>query len=358
MGGNALKNTTVKRLDPADFLRVSDTVSKALLLAIPGARVEVIPAYGSKADFGDLDVLVTSEHVQAAGGGEFLQKLARDTFNATDLFKNGNVLSFDYRATADQAEPGFQVDVITMPAATFDYALSYFSFNDLGNLIGRTAHKAGLTHGHDGLWFYMREGDYLFRNILLTRDHSTALAFLGYDPKRFAQGFDGLVDIFQYVAGSDFFNSDIFLLENRNAESRIRDRKRKTYSEFLLWTAARPDLPRFEYPGDKKEWLPRIAQHFSHFQAEYDQGMQDLAVQRTVKAKFNGEGVSLLTGLLHKELGILMKRFKDSFESKEALHQYILENELDAIESKVLALKVALVREGLVMPGVSAGALS
>ena len=211
MGGNALKHTTVKRLDRADFLRVSETVTKALLAAIPGARVSVIPAYGSKADFGDLDVLVTTEHVQAAGGGDFLQKLARETFHATDLFKNGNVLSFDYRATANQTEPGFQVDVIIMPESFFDYALFYYSYNDLGNLIGRTAHKAGLTHGHAGLWFYMRDKDYLFRSILLTRDHPTALSFLGYDPERFAQGFEQLEDLFEYVAGSEFFNSDIYI---------------------------------------------------------------------------------------------------------------------------------------------------
>ena len=345
MGGNALKNTTVKRLDRADFLRVSETVTKALLAAIPGARVSVIPAYGSKADFGDLDVLVTTEHVQAAGGGEFLQKLARETFHATDLFKNGNVLSFDYRASADQSEPGFQVDIITMPEVSFDYALSYFSFNDLGNLIGRTAHKAGLTHGHDGLWFYMRAGDYLFRNILLTRDHATALSFLGYDPKRFAQGFEGLVDIFQYVAGSEFFNSDIFLLENRNAESRVRDRKRKTYSEFLLWTAAHPDLPRFDYPQDKKEWLTRIASHFPHFHGEYTQGLKDLETQRAVKAKFNGALVGEMTGLKDKDLGILMKRFKESFVTPAKMQQYLLAESPDVIQSRVLLLQTVVENE-------------
>ncbi len=98
----------------------------------------------------------------------------------------------------------------------------------------------------------------------------------------------------------------IYLLENRNAKSRIRDKKRLAYMGFLKWCEAHPDLPAFSYPNDKSAWLPRIAEHFPHFQAEYDQAVADLAELRAVKAKFNGEWVSKLTGLQGKELGGLM----------------------------------------------------
>jgi hypothetical protein len=157
MGGNALKNTATQRLSRQAFERVSLDVVAGLQEAFPTARVRVIPAYATKADFGDLDVLMTSEDVQSHGGGEALAQLAKSRFNATDLFKNGNVLSFDHRSSADSTEPGFQVDVITQAQESFDFALSYFSFNDLGNLIGRTAHKQGASFGHDGLWYYFRD---------------------------------------------------------------------------------------------------------------------------------------------------------------------------------------------------------
>lgn len=343
MGGNALKNTTTRRLSKPDFDRVSTAVVHQLKSSFPQARVAVIPAYFSKPDFGDLDVLVSKEGLLANGGRDALRLLAVDTFHATDMYPNGDVFSFDYRQSADQTEPGFQVDVISMAEASYDYALNYFSFNDLGNLIGRTAHKAGLSHGHDGLWYYVRDGDYLFRNILLTRDYDYALKFLGYSPERFHQGFNDLVDIFEYVTGSEFFNADIFALENRNAAARVRDKKRKTYSEFLRYVEARPDLPKYPYPEHKAAWLPRIAEHFPTFQAEYDQALADREKQQLLKAKFNGEVVNRVTGLQGQELGGFMKRFKESFETPQAMHEFILASDEPTLTKRVLTMHSAQV---------------
>lgn len=335
MGGNALKNTQTRRLDRAEFDAVAAAVSAGLQRAFPSSRVAAIPAYKTKADFGDLDILLSTEGMVAAGGGERLRELAVNAFHATEIVKNGSVLSFDFRGSADQTDPGFQVDVITSPDAEFDFSLAYFSFNDLGNLIGRTAHKQGTSFGHDGLWYFFRDGDYSFRDILLTRDHDEALRFLGYDPSRFHRGFEDLEEIFQYVAGSEFFNRDIFLLANRNNQSRVRDRKRKTYTEFLQWCEARPHLPAYSYPEEKSFWLPRLFSWFPSFETDYRAAQRDLAVLREVKSRFNGEIVSGLTGLQGKELGELMKHIKNSFESSEALHQFVLGSSAEVVNSRV-----------------------
>src|SRR3546814_18504796 len=58
---------------------------------------------------------------------------------------------------------------------------------------------------------------------------------MGYSPDGLDQGFETPEDIYSFVASSPFFSSDIFLLENRNAKARMRDKKRKMYMEFLLW---------------------------------------------------------------------------------------------------------------------------
>ena len=229
----------------------------------------------------------------------------------------------------------FQVDLIRSSTAELAYACGYFMWSDLGNLIGRIAHAGFTSHRHDGLYFYFREEDHLFRTILLTQDHNKALAYLGYDPVRFNEGFDTLEDIFQYAASSEFFNRGIYLLENRNAQARVRDKKRPAYTGFLKWCEAHPDLPAFHYPKDKATWLPRMAEHFPHFQAEYDQTVADLAEMRAVKAKFNGEWVSQLTGLQGPELGGLMKAIKASFESPEAQRAFVLANSPDVIAARV-----------------------
>lgn len=108
--------------------------------------------------------------------------------------------------------------------------------------------------------------------------------------------------------------------------------------EFLRFCEAHPELPAYQYPDKKSAWLPRIAEHFPHFQAEYDKALADLAEQRAVKAKFSGEWVSQLTGLQGKELGGLMKRFKESFESPEAQRAFILASDPAALESRVRSL--------------------
>jgi len=335
MGGNALKNTQTQRLNRADFERVAEAVTKELLLAFPETPVDVIPAYRTKPSFGDLDVLIQTEGLQANGGGEKLRQLAVEVFHATDLFKNGNVLSFDYRASATQMEPGFQVDAIGMPAAEYDFALRYFSFNDLGNLIGRTAHKAGFSFGHAGLTYPFREGTYMFRELVLTRDFDEALRFLGYEPERHREGFESLHDIFLYVVGSRYFSADIFLLENRSYKARVRDRKRKTYTEFLDYIGARR-LPSYAYPEDKAVWLPLAFKAFPEFEKAYRQTLHDLANQRLLKKQFNGERMGAISGLEGVKLGWLMKHLRESFDSFDAMLGFFQSATEDEVRKRVL----------------------
>lgn len=118
----------------------------------------------------------------------------------------------------------------------------------------------------------------------------------------------------------------------------MRDKKRAMYMQFLRFCEAHSELTAFQYPEDKKAWLPRIAEFFPGFQAEYDKALADLAELRAVKAKFNGEWVSQVTGLQGKELGGLMKRFKESFETSEAMREFLLSNDEPTLAERVQAL--------------------
>lgn len=318
MGGNALGCTSV-RLTKKNYDRMAADCLQKLQALYPNNRAHAIEAYRAKADFGDLDILVEStgfdphEAAVAIGGHE--------------IVRNGPTTSIGVLVREDKPYVDgnvFQVDLVSSGSEAYDYAKAYFSFNDLGNLVGRTAHRAGLAHRHDGLYYYVRDGDYKFREIMLTQDYDTALTFLGYDPARFHAGFETLTDIFEYVTGSAYFHRDIFLLENRNYQSRVRDRKRKTYTDFLAWCEARPDLPAYPYPEKKAAWLPHIFAHFPQFKLDYEKALSDMANQAEVKKRFNGEYVGALTGLKGKELGMLMKHVKESFATPEFLHQFVL----------------------------------
>lgn len=336
MGGNALSVTAV-RLTKKNFERVAAECVARLQACLPANRIAVIPSFRGKADFGDCDILVSSTGYD--------RDAAAASLDATEVVPNGPTTSVGIVVREELGAVAgnvFQVDLIEIEDEAFDYALGYFGMNDTGNLIGRTAHRAGLAHKHDGLYYFVRDGDYLFREICLTRDYDVALRFLGYDPERLHAGFDTLEEIFEYVAGSTFFNRDIFLLENRNAKARERDRKRPTYMAFLKWCEARPDLPAYQYPDDKAAWLPRIAEHFPHFEREYQQALQDKADEARVKERYSGKWVASITGLEGKALGALMTNIKSSFESLEAMRKFILTCSEEQLAERVYTVQAAL----------------
>lgn len=340
MGGNALSCTSV-RLTKKNYDRVSGDCVAKLRALYPGKRVEALGSYHSKADFGDCDILVE-------GGDHYDPHVAAAVLGAVEVVRNGPVTSVGVKVRPELPELEgnvFQVDLIKMEPEAFDFAMGYFGHGDTGNLLGRLYHSCGLALRHDGLFYYVRDGvngDYKFREIALTRKFEEALPFMGYDPSAFAKGFDTQEDVYKYVASSVYFNPAIFLLENRNAKSRVRDKKRVMYMQFLNFCEVHPELTAFQYPEDKKAWLPRIAEFFPGFQAEYDKALADLAELRAVKAKFNGEWVSQLTGLQGKELGGLMKRFKESFETPAAMHAFLLTSSVEAIQARVREAQAAM----------------
>lgn len=122
----------------------------------------------------------------------------------------------------------------------------------------------------------------------------------------------------------------------------MRDKKRKMYMEFLLWCEAHPELPAYQYPEEKARWLPRVAEYFPKFRQAYYESQAALARQYTLKEKFNGAWVGEITGLQGKELGALMKAFRQSFESAEDQEAFILLNEREVLEARVRQVQATL----------------
>ena len=296
MGGNALKNTFTRRHTRDEYF-VKETEVFDKLIKNTNVLPMRIPAYHTKESFGDMDILYTDRSA--------LTELdVRRIFKPNEIYKNGSVISFDYQE--------IQVDLIYSPEESADYAQSYFSYNDLGNFIGRLAKKFDLKHGHDGLWLPVKDGDYGITDICVSKNPIETLEFLGLDVGMFIQGFDTLEDIFKYVATSPVFNPSIYLFENVNAVSRIRDKKRASYNALLKWCADNdatlPKNPAIE----RWEGRQRVFDYFGdRVREEYTKALAKVAFNRAVKEKFNGDIVSQLTLKTHGELGDLMKRLKN-----------------------------------------------
>ena len=306
MGGNALKNCVTRKFQSDEYFKLESEMMGKLKLLFPESQFATIKAYSEKESYGDMDILVDSENLPSNWVFQVCQ-----SFNTKGFVKNGNVLSFEYKEC--------QVDLIVTDPSDMQSSFQYFSYNDLGNLIGRVAHCMGLKLGHDGLTYkYMGAERYVFKEIELLKNWKDILPVLGYNYERYEKGFNTLQDIFEFVVSSPFFNKSIYALENRNNAARTRDAKRKTYTDFLLWLEGYrhtvPQQHRLEYTEsdsyEKSQWLPYIFQQVGCFEDQYRAAEKEYQNAQEYKRRFNGTLVTQWTGLKEKQLGEFMKWLK------------------------------------------------
>lgn len=332
MGGNALKDVCyTRRFDREEYLVIEKEVRDKLLKAFPDALIEPVQAYKTKPSFGDMDIVFWSpEPIH-------WPRILTQMFDTKGWTKNGNVYSFEYKE--------MQIDLIITSGENFFPSIFYFAYNDLGNLMGRISHKMGFKYGHDGLKFVVRDGDYQFAEINVSKNSKDIFEFLGYSWERYAEGFDTLEDIFEYVTTSPFFNKDIYLLHNRNHTSRVRDKKRKTYNEFLEWVKDKTGLNAYpwqsleERGGTKEveEFMERAFAQWPLFKYEYESTMVRFRRHQRAKVLFNGDLVREWTGMEGPELGKVMKEVREYMESQEgSVVDFVLAHGQDYCKKVVL----------------------
>lgn len=342
MGGKALVSGSV-RLPASRYRIVAASIKAGLRNATQGARIEVIPAYATKIDFGNLAILIASS-------SEYSPQALSKHLGAVEVVHNGDVTSLGVVV----AEGVFQVDLIAIPPESFEFALRYFSYNDMGNVLGRIAHKFGAKFGHLGLQFPLCDpsnNDRLIAELTITRDFATALTLLGYDANAYevarnAEAFRTLPDIFAFAIASPFVNKSIFHLDNRNHAARVRDAKRPTYSAFLQWleTQDPETLPAYPwgFPGSHQRieqcqgFLERAFNASPAFKADYATALSSHHIKQLVYRQFNGDRVSALTGLTGKALGTHMRLVRDSFPTQEEFEAFFSSAPEGQLQSRIL----------------------
>ena len=173
----------------------------------------------------------------------------------------------------------------------------------------------GFKFGHNGLMYPLMDGDCLIKELVVTRDFKSAMSFLGYNWNR--NRFQSLEDMFHFVTQSPWFDPSLFPLKARNHTGRMRDRKRKSYSAFLDWLQAHPNLdPDKEMPPKLLNLhLQRALHVFPVFAQDYVQALQAHTEKKERKEYFNGSVVAKLTGLEGTELGKFMAYARKCIET-------------------------------------------
>lgn len=306
MGGKALKEYGVERLSKEEYEKVA--AYQKLFLEDLGVKYHIVKAYESKEDFGDMDIVISKG--KDGKTYSFFQELFKDT----PKVRNGSVMSVVYDHQLGGKK--FQIDYIFQKEKDFDFACHYFDYNDLGNLIGRVAHKAGFKFGHDGLWYILRDGDYQVGKVCITKSFYEALYFLEFSIADYALGFKTLEDIFWYVVSNPYFDPKSYDLDSRSRYARIRDVKRPTYTAFLKWIKENVKEGKIR-ERTKEDWLKESFWFFPDFEKEYNNLQEKNRIRKAVREKFNGNIVMEITGLEGKELGKFISYFKtteDDFE--------------------------------------------
>ncbi|MCB1712097.1 MAG: hypothetical protein KDH96_06380 [Candidatus Riesia sp.] len=303
MGGNIFLDTI--RLGKYQYQEISNEVLTKLRLNNLHGRT--IPAISGKDDFGDCDIIIGHNDYQKAA------LLLPTIFDGCEISRNKNVISILYKQ--------FQIDLIFIPIMYLEYCYAYLAFNDLGNLAGRIAHNLGFKHGQYGLTYVMREpnnNNNVIDEIIVTLDVFEAMYFLGFNSHLFhkaikpvsknheQQIFVNITDVFKFVIHNPYFKKDFYPLEHRNHIARMRDRKRKTYMQFLRFIQEinipweQPTIP------SKDVMLYKAFQMFPDFEKRYNKSIEKFNRVKKIKQLYNGHLVSEITGLKHKELGRFM----------------------------------------------------
>lgn len=316
MGGNVFKELKTVRLTAKEYASFEFSIARDLNDIDEIELFQFIPHYASKESFGDMDILVSYECEEQMNN---IMRYISGQFASFQVSRNSNVLSVAYPLY----ENYFQVDFIFVDEIYYESSLSYYSYNDLGNLRGRIAHMLGLKLGHQGLQYIHRESDQVVFTIDLCQDAREIDRFLGFSDENIQKmwgynspGPQTLEDIFEYVVSSKYFNPDIFLLHNRNHVSRVRDAKRRTYMLFLEYCNSLPvaEKPYFKKPFDKSLYAQDAIDHFNK-RFIFDMKMKSHERKKLLKSKFNGDIVMQVTGLQGKELGNLMIELRGVFRT-------------------------------------------
>jgi len=305
MGGNIFKDDSgiplTIRIDRDQYYNALCDIAQIFLVATDNASWFPVRSYTTKDSFGDIDIVSDIQHKDS-----LVKYLENERFKYSI---NSNVVSFMLYVPKPFEKRGFvQVDAIFHEKEDIQCALGYYANNDLGNLIGRLAHRLGLKYGHDGLSYIHRDGDQVLFKLNLSKDTAAIYEFLGL---KFKTTFDTIEDIFEFVSSSKYFHPNIYLLENRNHISRVRDRKRKTYNEFLQYCQNNfKDLVNEPAPVIDKSISVSNAIAFFKRTDELNALMDIVHKNKVFKAKLNGDIIGDVTGLSGKELGQFMAYIK------------------------------------------------
>lgn len=345
MGGKAIKKVKVNRFSGSEYLRIYTKIMNDLLQC--GIKSSVPHHLSTKETFGDLDILVKNEE-------DFnLKEWIISTYNPIEIV-SGTCFSIAY--LDDQTGKYFQVDFI--PVKYIDAAMLFFSYGDVGSIIGRYAAFNGFTFSEDGISIKVRKdllksyfpdinltNDrlYVYDKIHLTYDVDIILEILGMNKEEWLN-INNSESLFNWVLSSRFYNRDAFLFVPMNKKRRLE--VRPLYKEFLKRIGVE-DYDNIENKIIADSCLDLQMQLLQRFdkidrlRIIYDR----ITIGLDRKEKFNST-IFIELGVEKKQLSIIMKLFKETtlvkFGEYNLFDRWLDDNDKETINNEIRMLILEL----------------
>ncbi len=353
MGGKALKNVITRRLLKEEYNQIKNKIASILA---PYLQITFLHELPHKEDFGDLDILYVPDEQTN------IYDLVVQLFHPKEMVKNGTVLSFSYLINKEKGTY-FQIDLIK--SHNFRMDLFYYSYGDLGGILGRITKYYGLTYGNPGLWInniethlierYLDENDnkkydknkvskIIHDKIMLSENPEEICVYMGLDYEKWNSGFNNREEIYDFVIKSHLFKSKLFEVNSLNSEHMRRYNERPMYHEFIDYVNLQNKKEEKEI-NKKKDYDYEALIYFNKIN-ELEKLIEKNILQNKRKEKFNGYIIQeyikrdFQKNIENKELGSFIINFKNHILKKYHLYNtfedYIDENTKESIDKDII----------------------
>lgn len=355
MGGHALKEVQTLRLEKSDYENVKYKIAELLT---PYLQIQFLYEVPDKKDFGDLDILYDISKNQ---NNIVIYDLVKELFHPKEIVKNGTVLSFSYLINKEK-DIYFQIDLIK--SHNFHMDLFYYSYGDLGGILGRITKYYGLSYGNPGLWINIESHlieRYLEKNIkydknkisksihdkiMLSQNPVEICVYMGLDYEKWSTGFNNSEEIYDFVIKSHLFKSKLFEVNSLNSEHMRRYNERPMYHEFIDYVLS---INKNKERIMSKDIDYEALIYFNKLN-ELEKLIEKNILQNERKEKFNGHIIQSLikthfqknTNKVreNKELGLFITNFKNHILKNGNLYNtfedYIDKNDKEKIEEDII----------------------
>ena len=231
MGGKALKHINTSRIDLKTLNKIKKEIDN-ILLNQNEITIEYPFENPDKTDFGDIDILYkTNLDID-------IYNFIKTKFNPKEIVTNGNVISFSYQIDENNY---VQIDFIL--AQIVNLSKFYFSYGDVGQIIGMITKHYDLSFGDVGLFIKHISNDVITKysnsivqniddKIYLCEDIGEICKYLDLDYSKWGY-FASELEIFNWLSSSKLCHPNIFI--SGNHEHRHKVITRPMYGRFIQW---------------------------------------------------------------------------------------------------------------------------